>query len=229
MPPVIDDIHNLAASEYCNDVVNKGINAELDVLADIIETSKEIPYVGSLIKLFNVGASVYSYCHNYKKLAHFLKHALELSISDRKKFVESWDTNMRKKAAEYIISVLNSAEDSDKADVLGLVYKARLLGRINDEMLLRLTSIVNRIYIRDLRMIDSAPENTQDLDNIISNFSACGIIKDKSGSWQYGKMRRDEQGSLACHFNSAGKALYDILKKEEWFANHNMGNRACSG
>ena len=125
---------------------------------------------------------------------------------------------MRSKAAEYIISVLSTAEDTDKAEVLGLLYKARLLNEIGGEMLLRLTSIVNRIYIRDLRLIDVNPNIvSQDDDNIISNFTACGMIADQTGIWHDNELRRDCNGSFACHFNSAGEALYNILKKAYWF------------
>lgn len=214
-----DDIHSLTASHYSDDVVKKGLNDELDVAVDIVETSKGIPYVGSVIKLLQVGASLLSFYHYYRKLAHFLKHALEIPIEQRRNFIESWNPKMRLKAAEYITSVLSTAEDTDKAEVLGLLYKARLLGQINDEMLLRLTSIVNRIYIRDLRLIDIDPEgNCYDDDNIISNFTSCGMIADRTGVWQEHEMRRDANGSLACHFNSAGETLYNILKTEGWYS-----------
>ena len=44
-----DDLHELTASEYCNDVVKKGLNIEFDVALYIIETSKNIPHLGSAI------------------------------------------------------------------------------------------------------------------------------------------------------------------------------------
>lgn len=213
-----DDLHELTASQYCNDVVKKGLNIEFDVALDIIETSQNIPYLGSAIKLFQVGAHIYEFKRYYEKLANFLKHALEIPLEQRQEFVNSWNPTMRSKAAEYIISVLTTAEDTDKANALGLLYKARLLNEIDDEMLLRLTSIVNRIYIRDLRLIDIDPDTAcPDDDNIISNFTACGMIADQTGMWHNNELRRDSNGSFACHFNNAGKTLYNILKNADWY------------
>ena len=213
-----DDLHELTASQYCNDVVKKGLNIEFDVALDIIETSQNIPYLGSAIKLFQVGAHIYEFKRYYEKLANFLKHALEIPLEQRQEFVNSWNPTMRSKAAEYIISVLTTAEDTDKANVLGLLYKARLLNEIDDEMLLRLTSIGNRIYIRDLRLIDIDPDTAcPDDDNIISNFTACGMIADQTGMWHNNELRRDSNGSFACHFNNAGKTLYNILKNADWY------------
>lgn len=213
-----DDIHSLTESHYSDEVVRKGLSDELDVAVDIVETSKEIPYVGSVIKLYQVGSSLYCFCHYYRKLAHFLRHALEIPIDQRKCFIESWNPKMRQKAAEYITNVLSTAEDTDKAEVFGMLYKARLLDQIDDEMLLRLTSIVNRIYIRDLRLIEVNPDGAiYDDDNIISNFTACGMIADRSGVWHDNEMKRDANGSLACHFNSAGETLYNILKTGGWY------------
>lgn len=213
-----DDIHTLAASKHSDEVVKKGLSNELDVAVTIIETSKDIPYVGSLIKLFQVGSSLFCFLNYYKKLARFLKRATEIPVESRKAFIESWNPTMREKAAEYITSVLIAAEDSEKAEVLGLLYKSRLLEQIDDEMLLRLTSIVNHIYIRDLRLIDVDPDaDNDDVDNIISNFTACGIIADQTGVWHNDEMQRDANGSLACHFNSAGETLYEILKQAGWY------------
>lgn len=213
-----DDIHSLTESHYIDEVVKKGLSDELDIAVDIVETSKDVPYVGSVIKLYQVGSSLYSFYHYYKKLAHFLKHAVEIPINQRISFIESWNPKMRMKAAEYITNVLSTAEDTDKAEVLGMLYKARLLDQIDDEMLLRLTSIVNRVFIRDLRLIEVNPDEVIcDDDNIISNFTACGIIADRTGVWNDNEIRRDANGSLACHFNSAGEALYNILKASGWY------------
>ena len=213
-----DDLHELTASEYCDDVVKKGLSIEFDVALDLVETSKNIPHLGSAVKLFQVGAYIYEFKRYYEKLATFLKHALDIPLEERQKFINSWNPTMRSKAAEYIISVLTTAEDTDKAEVLGLLYKARLLNEIGDEMLLRLTSIVNRIYIRDLRLIDVNPDTVcQDDDNIISNFTACGMIADQTGMWHNNELRRNGNGSFACHFNSAGETLYNILKKAGWY------------
>ena len=54
-----DDLHELTASEYCDDVVKKGLSIEFDVALDLVETSKNIPHLGSVVKLFQVGAYIY--------------------------------------------------------------------------------------------------------------------------------------------------------------------------
>lgn len=52
MATINDDIHSLTESHYSDEVVRKGLSDELDVAVDIVETSKEFPYVGSVINLY---------------------------------------------------------------------------------------------------------------------------------------------------------------------------------
>lgn len=62
-----DDIHSLAESHYSDEVVRKGLSDELDVAVDIVKTSMGVPYVGSVVKLYQVGSSLFSFYHNYSR------------------------------------------------------------------------------------------------------------------------------------------------------------------
>lgn len=210
------DIFTLVASEKDSQFVQNSINVEVDVMTELLSNIEDIPYLSSFIKLAKIG---YSYCdfQFVRKLSRFLKQSEPISIEKKEQFLASLSQKKRHKIAGYLTYVLYTAEDEEKADVLGLIYKARLMDEINDEMMLRLIFVIGKIYVRDLRLIDVPEDKTIEEDcMIIANFNACGLIPDRTGVWIDEPFVR-KKGSLSSIFNDAGNALYKILKNAEWF------------
>jgi len=146
----IEDIFDLSVSKREQEFVKYGLSLELDVSADIAETVCDIPYIGSLIKMGRIG-SKFQELHFVRKLARFLDKEKDIPEEEKEKFLNGLSLKQRKKMYEYLTHYLLRAEDDIKADIMGFIYKERVYGRINDEMFLRLCSIVDRSFVFDLR------------------------------------------------------------------------------
>ena len=81
-----------------NFVIKNG-NLELEVFADIIETCKEIPFVGSIIKLGTVAVNYMDWRY-VTKLSKFLESSDELSEDVVNKYIVGKDTESDGDAAQ---------------------------------------------------------------------------------------------------------------------------------
>lgn len=73
------------------------------------------------------------------------------------------------------------AEDDAKADVMGYIYKERVHGRIDDEMFLRLCSIVDRAFVLDLRVLPKYVENNSEESIEVNSYINLGLIDNYVG------------------------------------------------
>jgi hypothetical protein len=122
-------------------IVNNG-DLELDVLADIIETAKGVPFLGTLIKLGKVGINVID-LHFVHKLGKFLKMSENISDEKKEKFILSLDHNDYKRISRFLTQLLYQAEEDTKAELYGKIYRYRLLDLIDNDMMLRLSLVVS--------------------------------------------------------------------------------------
>ena len=120
----------------------------------------------------------------------------------------------RKILYEYLTHYLLRAEDDAKADIMGYTYKERVYGRIDDEMFLRLCSIVDRAFVFDLKFLpDYAEEHKYTNDEnilIVNQFINLGLIDNDidTGAWSYG---------ATIGLNDIGLNLHRILESNGWY------------
>lgn len=204
----MEDIFDLSVSKKEHEFVRKGLALELDVSADIVETFCEIPYIGSLIKLGKVG-SKFQEQHFVRKVARFLEKEMDIPEKKKEKFLNSLTPKRRKKLYEYLTHYLLRAEDDAKADIMGYVYKERVSGRIDDEMFLRLCSIVDKVFVFDLRALPEYVEKNTESSIAANNFINLGLIDNfVGGLWV------DEP---SYELNKTGLALHRILDTNGWY------------
>ncbi len=205
-----EDIFDLSVSEKENEFVKYGLNLELEVAADIVETVKEIPYIGSLIKLGRIGGRYFE-LRFIRKLAKFLEKELDIPEEEKEKFLASLGPKKRKILHEYLTQYLLHAEDSTKADIMGYIYKERVRMNIDDKMFLRLCSIIDRAFVFDLcSLSEFVKPNTNTGDSIeANNFINLGLIDNfVGGVWV------DEP---TYKLNPIGLKLHQILEKNKWY------------
>lgn len=204
----MEDIYDLSVSQKEQEFVRFGLGLELDVTADIIETVRDIPYIGSIIKLGRVGCKFQEH-HFVRKLAKFLEKEQDIPIEEKEKFLNGLSSKQRKKMYEYLTHYLLRAEDDAKADIMGYIYKERVYGRIDDEMFLRLCSIVDRAFVFDLRALpEYVEENTEDSVEA-NNYINLGLIDNfVGGYWKDGPSYK---------LNETGIVLHQILNNNGWF------------
>ena len=203
----MEDIFDLSVSRKEHEFVKDGLALELDVSADVIETFYDIPYIGSLIKLGRIG-SKFQELHFTRKLAKFLEKEKDISEKEKEEFLNSLTPKRRKKLFEYLTHYLLRAEDDAKADIMGYVYKERVYGRIDDDMFLRLCSIVDRAFVDDLKELPYYFGKEGDYSIAANNFINLGLIDSYSGGWVNGTIYE---------LNDIGEILHRILKQNGWY------------
>ena len=213
----MEDIFDLAVSKKEQEFVKSGLNIELEVFADIVETFCDIPYVGSLIKL-GMLANKFQDRHFIRKLAKFLEKEQNIPEEEKVIFLNGLSMKQRRKMYEYLTHYLLRAEDDAKADIMGYIYKERVYGRIDDEMFLRLCSIVDRAFVFDLRALpeyEKEDKNKDDDDSIIVNaFMNLGLIDNEVDNGAWGNRTIIE-------LNEVGQLLHRILEENGWYEKEN--------
>ena len=82
-----------------------------------------------------------------------------------------------KKINSYLTQLLYSSEEDGKASLMGKIYRSRLLEDIDNDMMLRLCSIVNKAFLPDLDCLEYyVIENDRD-DYIRDNLNALGLLQ----------------------------------------------------
>ena len=73
--------------------------------------------------------------------------------------------------------LLYTAEEDKKADVMGKVYRDRIMGNISNDIFLRLCSAINKVYIDDVdRLRDYIKPNPKD-DYVTNNLYSSGLLQ----------------------------------------------------
>ena len=210
---IMEDIFDLSISKKERDFVKSGVNLELEVTTNILETICEIPYIGSMVKLGRL-ANRFQDLHFIIKLAKFLQKEQDIPKEKKVEFLNSLSSNERKKMYEYITHYLLRAEDDAKADVMGYIYKDRIYGQINNEMFLRLCSIVDRAFIFDLKTLPKYEKENNDpnnVDNVIVNsLMNLGLIDNEIDNGAWGNRTIIE-------LNEVGLTLHRILNQNGWY------------
>lgn len=203
-----EDLFDLAISNKESEFVSKSLDSELEVFGDIVDSFSGFPFVGSLIKLGMIGKG-YMDCRFMRKIARFLSKGQEIPIDRKIKFLDNLTPKRRKKIFDYVIHYLFHAEDDEKADIMGLIYRARMLDDIDDEMFLRLCSIVDKAFVYDLEALPKYIEENRENTITTQNFINLGLIDNYlGGTWV------DYDKSV---LNQVGRKLYEILNSKGWF------------
>ena len=209
----MEDIFDLSVSRKEQEFVKYGLNIELEIATDIAETFCNIPYIGSLIK-FGMLANKFQDRHFIKKLAKFLEKEQDIPKEEKERFLNGLNMKERRKMYEYITHYLLRAEDDAKADIMGYIYKERVFGFIDNEMFLRLCSIVDRAFVFDLRSLPKYEKEDKDKDDddsiIVNAFMNLGLIDNEIDNGTWGNRTIIE-------LNEVGQLLYQILKKNKWY------------
>lgn len=101
------------------------------------------------------------------------------------------------------------AETDEKADMMGCVYHAAVLGKIDHYEMLRFCDIIRKAFILDLMAMPQYLEPSDDDSIAVQNLTNLGLIDNYAGStWK---------GKPDVELNDFGHKLYDILLSEGYF------------
>ena len=203
------NIFDIQKSKQDKEFVKQNGNIELDVFVDILETCKDIPYVGSILKLGKVAVNYMDWRYTIK-LSKFLQYSNELDDEIVNEYISSLSQKDYDRISNYLKHLLYNSEEDEKARVMGFIYKARLLNKIDDNIMLRLCSVVNNSFLFDLKKMPLYLKNSDQYSLEAMSFINLGLIDNYAGgTWL---------GQPSYELNEIGRTLYEILNSEKWFA-----------
>lgn len=180
--------------------------ALLDGLTAAGEVLEAFPVFGTAAKLIRAGFSIHDRAF-LRKMARFLSELQQVSVDERYTFVRDMDRDpaFKKKVGEKLILLLDRFDDLQKANVLGKLFRAYLVGRIDYELFGRLASIIDRLYLPDLDRLHHTEEVRR--DDAVLALQALGLMNQTVIG---GGNARGEDTSLF-QISSLGQRLATIL------------------
>ena len=177
------NIFELQQSTQDKEFVLKNGSLEFEVFADILNTAKDLPYIGSLFKLGKVAVNYMDY-RFVRKLHFFLEQSESVEPDKKVEFLDSLSEPDNKRISGYLTQLLYSSEEDAKASLMGKIYRSRLLGEIDNDMMLRLCSVVNKAFLPDLDHLAEYVEDNDSYDYIRDNLNSLGLLRDLGGVYQ---------------------------------------------
>lgn len=139
----------------------EAIEFTLDACAGEDSILKEVPFVGTAIKLYSIGSKVHER-HNFQKLRSFVKAINTGSdkpgeLDDRReKFLKN--AKFRKQELEYLLIMIERYIGFVKPDMLGKMYIAYIDGVIAWDELTMYAEIVDRFLPGDYEKLQSSKQ-----------------------------------------------------------------------
>lgn len=202
------NIFEIQQSKTDKEFVLKNGSLEFEVFADIFERAGNLPYIGSLFKLGKVAINYMDY-RFVRKLHFFLAESENIKQEKKEKFLNSLSQKDYKRINAMMTHLLYSAEEDGKATLMGKIYRSRLLGEIDDEMMLRLCSVVNKAFLTDLDHLEEYVKPNSKDNYITSNLYSFGLLRLKGPEVVERTLNVDGQYEV----NEVGRLLMRIMRE----------------
>lgn len=173
----------------------------------ILDSLTSVPLGGIVAATYKVGVGIADY-YLFRKFAHFLEpmSGMEKEVDD---YIAKLSPHDQNKLGEYMLSLLSKAESSEKAQIMGMIFRAAVKREIDDMMMLRLVAIVGRSFVPDLKELPKYKEASEDFTIAANEFVNLGLIDNETGGlWK-------DRPTL--ELNDVGKTLCGILERGAWF------------
>lgn len=207
------NIFEIQQSKQDKEFVLKNGSLDFEVFADILETAKDLPYINSLFKLGKVAVNFMDY-RFVRKLHFFLEQSDTIDDSRKNKFINGLSEFDYRRINAYLTHLLYSSEEDGKAVLMGKIYRCRLIEEIDNDMMLRLCSIVNKAFLSDLNHLTEYIEDNNKYDFIRDNLYSLGLLRDLGGTYQKedGEWAGMGFGPSIYRLNDVGKVLLKIIQ-----------------
>lgn len=116
---------------------------------------KELPIIGTVVGLFKFGVSFRERTY-LRKIYKFLYQIKDISQNERESFNKSILKNSKTTYDffEKLLYLIDRLDDTDKAVIVGKLFNALIKEKIKTDDFLRLASIIDKVYIGDLRYLE---------------------------------------------------------------------------
>ena len=151
------------------------------------------------------------YCF-VRKLHYFLAESDNIEPEKKEEFLNGLDKKDYKRINAMMTQLLYTAVEDGKATLMGKIYRSRLLDEIDDEMMLRLCSLVNRAFLADLDHLEEFIEENDSDDYIRDNLNALGLLQDLGNVYEehHEGWHSTDWGPMKHQLNVVGRELLRI-------------------
>lgn len=208
-----NELLDLTAFEQYKANLDKLIEVEIDTAGQIISELENVPYVDKLIKFCKVGYGIIN-IWQIRKVAKFLKGSESVSDEEKDKYLASLDKKDKQRISGYLTNLLYLSEDEEKAEILGLIYAARVGDKITNEEMLRLCSDVNKVFVFDLKFLVDYMESCEYKGYVTDNLYAAGLLEQMSSAKQTQSVDGYKGMAIGVRkykLNKMGEILFAIL------------------
>lgn len=115
---------------------------------------KDIPILGTIAKLYSAGSSIHGKIFE-KKVINFLFELNKTSEEERIDFIEkiNSDEKQAQRIGEHLLVILDRLDDLKKPRILARIMAELMKGKIDYEMFVRLSSVVDKSLVSDLNKL----------------------------------------------------------------------------
>lgn len=136
---------------------------------------KDLPFIGTLYNIYNLSQNI-SNAFFTKKILKFYLEVNDIPEKKRTEFIEKIESEEEtQKVGEKILIIINRFDDLDKATILGKLFKLTITGEIEMSTFTRLSHIIDKVYLQDLKELKNNYVENLDLDTK-HNLSQVGIL-----------------------------------------------------
>jgi len=167
---------------------------------------REIPVVKDVYNLAKAGWAMYDWLL-LKKIINFLSELSNVSPEKRQSFVEDFEKNPQKKRVfeETLLLLIDRADSLEKPSILGRLLKHHILRNISYEDAMRLSFIVDRVYMSDLDYLTRFSSGIQRKPDIDASLQSAGLLK--WAGMDGGNLGEPFSGGVIYELNDYGKML----------------------
>jgi hypothetical protein len=213
-------LKNSDFSKISTDIVEKLIDNEISN-----EILKEIPILKTIMTFWNLKKSIPEYLLT-KKIIHFLNNIKEISSNKRLDIIEKIDSSNEFKTSvgEKLLYLISRADDIEKAEILGLLFKELLKENISYYSFIRYSKIIELTIDEELEFFTNYLDDRIEIDrgsHYISlnlydiKFDKPKLIEEENTRvlFENSLKYKLEDLNIYAEVNNFGKELRKILKK----------------
>ncbi len=139
---------------------------------------KDVPLVGSLLKLRKIGSSIKEHIF-LKKLRRFLTEVAEIPKEDRESFADeiSKDPELRERVGDALVTLLDRFDEIGKEELFAKAFSSYLNGNISFDDFFRIGRAIDRCLVTDLEFVHNYERATDAFSDTAFDLASCGLVQ----------------------------------------------------
>ncbi|MDY3548292.1 hypothetical protein PG291_06735 [Riemerella anatipestifer] len=185
---------------------------------------KEMPIFGLVANVINFSNTIQDKLYT-KKLLTFLKQLEKTKLEDRQNEVEKIDSDKKykTKVGEKILYLINDADDCEKTEYIGILFKHFLERKLSYDDFIRCVNCINRTNIIDLNAFINEIFIESFIERNLENYLNTGLIsqeyKNPMNETNKNRLITFEKAQIKYNLSRPGNYIRRYLNKNNTSAN----------